>query len=145
MREILFKAKLIETGAWEEGSVILFPDGDSFIYCTESKNVLWEHQVDTSTICQYTGLNDKNGKKIFDGDVIISDNGFDDSYKFVVCFGACGGAKNVEHEVGYFGFFLDGYDDNTKHFLKCGLRNDIVFWVCENRCEIVGNIHDKEK
>lgn len=67
-REILFKAKRLYNGKWVEGfvwadcdSCCILRDGDSYL-------------VDPSTVCEYSGLTDKSGKKIFEGDIISIEN-----------------------------------------------------------------------
>lgn len=67
MREILFRGKHTLTGNWCEG--FLVKTGDHFRIST--KNDMISFGVVPETVGQYTGLTDKNGKKIFEGDIVI--------------------------------------------------------------------------
>ena len=64
-REILFKAKRTDNGEWVEGYLW----SKRTIGYTSPVGNTDEIVIDPETVCQYTGLKDKNGKKIFEGDV----------------------------------------------------------------------------
>ena len=145
MREILFRGKRKDNGEWVEGfyTEVRHHDDDShvhlFIMIPEKMHDkqtglgFWE-EVIPETVGQFTGLTDKNGKRIFEGDIFH----LDDEIVAVVIFQ--NGCFRLE-EYGIRGAFTEsGFDE-------CGGGWDVIDcspidWYTVNDMEIIGNIHD---
>ena len=126
-REILFRGKSIGTGEWLYGHLFKYgltaPSNVPCICVCVPKS--WEeaynlYTVHPDTIGQYTGLKDKNGKKIFEGDIVhIKGDGFDGKevgvdYHRVVTFHdgmICLSVGDVFHmPINYYVHGLDDWD-----------------------------------
>lgn len=107
-REILFKAKRIDNGEWVEGQYVyitnpLTEDGKPIRHLICNGTNIFNDLIDPVTLCQYTGLTDKDGKKIWEND-IISINAYsydepEDDYFGVVTYcekDACWSLNNNE-------------------------------------------------
>lgn len=135
MREILFKAKRKDNGEWIEGYYQKRCDflvgGEHIIFHADSHKA-WEYaEVDPETLCQFTGLCDKNGNRIWENDIIKYH--FGENYAPVKygCYQSCFDSQKTEH----VGFYVDWTGD------KC-LRKDLGYWINMVDAIPVGNIFD---
>lgn len=74
-REIIFKAKRKDSGEWVEGDLLHTRHAD-VVLISDFKDQLF--RCDGNTLCQYTGLTDKNGKRIWENDILKAN--LDESY-----------------------------------------------------------------
>lgn len=113
MRE--YRGKRIDNGEWVFGYLIKGNvDNDFYIKENLGEDAYW---IDENTVGQFTGLTDKNGKKIFEGDII--------KYEYT--------SLDIKSFDEYLEVF---YDDETASY-KCGYQD---LWLISG--EVVGNIHD---
>ena len=151
MREILFRAKRIDDGKWVEGyyqkRYDLLGNEEHLIFHADSYKV-WEYaEVDPETICQYTGLTDKNGNEIWENDFLK----FEDEI-WMSSHTSCG----TEYDsVKIENYGLIGYDKNSARYdfvkykfnensVEADLHenHDIEFSEFVKENEKIGNIFD---
>ena len=146
----LYRAKRMDNGEWVGGNLIWnkdFCDNSKAIIIPTTRNNLFTRggenghlvlkdwcRVDPSTICQCTGLMEKNGNPIFENDIVKYH--FGEKYariKYGVyqsCFDST--------KTGHCGFYVDWPDSENK-------RKDLGYWINMVDAEIAGNVFDNRE
>lgn len=139
MREILFRGKDFSgviNHNWCFGSLDTTENDRTIIIYFDRFGNKCRIFVDPSTIGEYTGLKDKNGKRIFEGDIVKNEWCFIKGNS-IVRFGEYKSLDSSnDYQCGHLGFYLEHISD----FNKRTVRKDIMYFA--NKCEIIGNVFD---
>jgi len=120
MRDILFRGKTVDNSGWVEGEYM----GIEIHIKTSYPCEWWGYEVIPESVGQFIGLPDKNGVKIFDGDVLENEDGDEVCHTLIFWDDTiCG--------------FSDKRDFDGDSFT---IHNGDMLWVLD--CEVIGNIFD---
>lgn len=133
MREALFRGKRKNNGEWEEGYYVNYQpcaSKDEWVHgiIPTYASALYIIEIYPETLCQYTGLLDKNGKRIWENDIVVCKQYIDGNFiDYHIEFGF------VEMKHGAYGLHRDRPDAYYRPFKD---------WLEDYEYEVLGNIFD---
>ena len=153
MREILFHGKRADNGEWVEGDVLQIKYYNKpIIECKIMPQTPVSSAVPVlpETVGQYTGLTDRNGKRIFEGDIVRYNTYDDFDCQSVVKFGeynqdGSAGEYSASKCIGFYvdvdNFTCPDWCEDGSNCFSNYLKQQNILEVARY-CEVIGNIHD---
>lgn len=123
-RQIVFRGRVATSGKFVYGSLIRTVQGGSMIHSISGYGFGVKYLVDSDTVGQFTGLCDRNGRKIYEGDIVRISMG----------------KKRLRSEAEW----IDNYEEWVVTF-KDGAFNVADYSFCTNLLEVVGTKYDSHK
>ncbi len=128
MKDSLFRGKSIYGRKLVYGYYVYYPQG----ICNDGKpehalvdtDKSYIYAIESETLCRCTGISDKNGKMIFEKDI-------------VQCEGQCVGTVRFGRHGSNYGYYIEWCTNKARH-----CREDLLYWLEEECIEIVGNYFD---
>lgn len=135
MREILFRGKRVDNGEWVDGYYVRLNRKRHLIYSGFAETDCDSYypnnyEIDPKTLGEYTGLTDKNGRRIFEGDIVHAIYRSDYVDEKDIDFGN----GIIEYHGGYYGgaqWEINTIDEPGNKVFSAKIE-----------CEIIGNIYD---
>ena len=145
MRTIKFRGKKPTNGVWVYGSLVYSNEIQAAIYFQTGRGLVksmeWVY-VNPETVCQFTGFLDKNGKEIYEGDVLRSDTypfSFTENNEHADYYGTIGWSKD---EASFYIMTVKNPKSSVRGIYD-GICNTVTQYMMHD-FEVVGNIHEEK-